>query len=515
MLTFSTARNGTPTASAGNVRLNSAYNPEHEAQAFAKRSLSDELPSLVLVCGETLGYITKSLKTILPGVRIVAAYFSQELYDKSTFHLQEEWYPGRTKSFSTFLRQIITDVQISGLKVLFWEPAFRAFPQVADNMKDMLSQFIREKNGNINTTAAFGRRWISNSCMNFLHINTYARWQNPVKPILIAASGPSLGRSLLQIKSHRDRFHLWALPSATMALLHAGLAPELVIITDPGYYSGLHLHSLIGKKGTVVAAPLSAVSGLWKLNLNIALLSQQSFFEKTLLSSASLSYVDLPPRGTVAASALDLAKKSDQCVIFAGLDLASADVHTHVTPHAFDELLDNSRLKTRLGSLYQRAISQRSPMKTYAGWFSESATGSTMPVYRLNASTIAIPGMLDITAKDLAELFDSCGQIVQVSAETSRHIPSKEERKTVVTMALDNWLSILESEKQKIGLSADLVNQNAGIFELLYFTDIRKLLDIYKHQSLGNKAKSKEIFDAALTSAGSFFSDLKNKIYIS
>ena len=70
-----------------------------------------------------------------------------------------------------------------------------------------------------------------------------------------------------------------------------------------------------------------------------------SFFEKALASALPVEAVPVTARGTVAATALDLAKNTGQKIIFAGLDLASCDVFTHVRPHAFDTLVENTRLQ--------------------------------------------------------------------------------------------------------------------------------------------------------------------------
>ena len=95
---------------------------------------------------------------------------------------------------------------------------------------------VRELNGSCATAAAMGRLWMRSAVLNLVSIDAVLDGDvlRPGRPVVIAASGPTLARCIPDIARVRDRVELWALPSAAPALAAAGLQPDLVVLTDPG-----------------------------------------------------------------------------------------------------------------------------------------------------------------------------------------------------------------------------------------------------------------------------------------
>jgi hypothetical protein len=103
-------------------------------------------------------------------------------------------------------------------------------------------------------------------------------------------------------------------------------------------------------------------------------LADGSFWQQYLLRALKLPFVVFPQRGTVSASALDLAFfMTSGPVYISGLDLAHNDLITHCRPYAFDRLGEESA--TRLAPLYSQAflregmIKARGAHSIYASWF--------------------------------------------------------------------------------------------------------------------------------------------------
>ncbi len=189
-------------------------------------------------------------------------------------------------------------------------------------------------------------------------------------------------------------------------------------MTDPGFYSMHHLHFApppcplampLSRRGRVGGCPDAATGGRGASDL---FLGQPAVFEKELLDAAGVSAPLIPPHGTVAATAIQLALASTSAaVIIAGLDMGSRDLLSHARPNAFDSLLlmEASRLKPHTSLLFQRAATLGSlsgkrgnflrvspALRTYAGWFDSGLAAAKGRVHRLMPSAVPLAGMIPL-----------------------------------------------------------------------------------------------------------------------
>ena len=119
--------------------------------------------------------------------------------------------------------------------------------------------------------------------------------------MVIAAAGPSLEESLGTLVQNRPAFFLIALPSALTALAEHGIWPDLLVITDPGYYSGVHL-APAARRRLKVAMPYTAVRDASRCASQIVLLNQGTFLEDAVLTSSAIPHLKIDQAGTVAAT---------------------------------------------------------------------------------------------------------------------------------------------------------------------------------------------------------------------
>jgi hypothetical protein len=236
-------------------------------------------------------------------------------------------------------------------------------------------------------------------------------------PICITASGPSLEEALPLVASYRDRFRLWALPSSLLALKAAGVRPDLVVLTDPGYYAIAHVHPA-AELQLEVAMPLTAACGVWRVGASVMPLSQGTFFERALCNLRMLHPFALPSYGTVAASALELARRlGAREVLFAGLDLVHRDLRSHARPNVFDQFMNDGvhrcspfqhRLFARQAALagehgragaHDSRPRRSSPaLDTYAGWFAGLGASFGPALLRLLPTEVELPSFRDLGA---------------------------------------------------------------------------------------------------------------------
>jgi hypothetical protein len=103
-------------------------------------------------------------------------------------------------------------------------------------------------------------------------------------------------------------------------------------------------------------------------------LSDGSLWQEAALKTLGVPRVVFPQRGTVTASALDLALRCTSGIIFlAGMDLSNEDIKTHARPYAFDRFQEEgaTRLTPRYSRAFVRAgqIAASGSHRVYAEWF--------------------------------------------------------------------------------------------------------------------------------------------------
>ncbi len=339
-------------------------------------------------------------------------FLDTALYENAVYLADTVWHPGSVQSLHSFFSHAIGELEIQDLMVIEWEPALRTYRPLSIEVRNDLRHVIEIHHGSIGTTARFGKRWLQNTVRNALGIDSTSKIEIDRDVLVVAAAGPTLSESFEALRLERHRYQLWALPSAVKALIDQDLLPDLIILTDPGYYSVVHL-APVKSRPVPMAMPLTALSGVWRYASGLSLLHQGSYLESQVFASMQLPNSRLPPNGTVAGTALQLARPLNCPVVFAGLDFITRDIQSHVRPHAFEPIIEDrtTRTDTSQTRYYMRAFKARiesgadvSPLTTYAGWFSLAAASSGMQLYRLNPSPIAIPGMAGIDRHSFSHL---------------------------------------------------------------------------------------------------------------
>ncbi len=403
------AKSGLPTARCNGILIHSLYDPMREAEQYL-RSLS--LPSqlkTILVLGSGLGYLEHYLCSLYPNAKVLSLQFST-FFDGKVIHslpASHCYYPYPDRSVEDFLFEIMEGIDFRDLQILAWNPSFRAYTGIAQTISERVLQVLREMGRSLQTTYVFGRKWILNCIKNFLFHPPKWSFQTVPHPICIAASGPSLVENLPYLRRFRDRYILWALPSSLMTLQKHGLFPDLGIMTDAGYYATYLLHPYRRNRdkkepSLPLAFPLTAAFLSPHPSIEPILFSQGTGIERMFLPHFPFPVEYVPPHGTVAGTALELAlKMTTGPVVFVGLDLSVTRSLDHPRSHPFEVLLDlqTSRLQgtetpwiRRIWDQYPEQLTSNhrtSPaLKTYAGWFRMHAHRWKNRVFRIAPSPV-------------------------------------------------------------------------------------------------------------------------------
>ncbi|AEF86956.1 conserved hypothetical protein [Treponema primitia ZAS-2] len=401
---------GFPTIFIGDLVLHSRYNPLVEAERYINSLNFRDGVRFFIFLEPGLDYAVHALRKKFPQACIlvlhISAFFTRNTIATAatgevcssngvTGSADAVWGPDSAETVQQFLENHIPDTEASSVAVVEWRPSQAAFGEAYLRLLADTAEFIKRVDANKRTVAAFGRRWFMNTLKNIRLLKRVPQYPTLSMPLVICGAGPSLEEVIPLIKERKKNGSVFILAasSSVSALLAADLIPDLILSTDGGNWALLHLYealrgelcckrrSFLGEQdrcqgwaGPVFTASLSAALPSQFESLPWLPISDGSLWQNLLLENTALPFAKLPQRGTVTATALDLAFMLTRGPVYiAGMDLANSGLRTHARPYSFDRLLEEqgSRLKPVYSQSFLRAstIAASGSQSIYAQWF--------------------------------------------------------------------------------------------------------------------------------------------------
>jgi hypothetical protein len=362
----------------GKEKLHSRYNPAAEAERYIN-SLSLRTDSergagrrYFILIEPGLGYMIPVLERKFPGAGIAALHV--EDYD-----------------IQAVLEAIIPDTEASNIEIIEWKPALNLYKEHYLRLLSEAAAFIKRSDANKRTTAYFGKKWFRNFFKNIaLAVRApradFSLLYGASVPCVVTGAGPSLEGAIPVIKhlQETERAFVLAASSSAKALLYAGVRPDMVIGTDGGNWALFHTFASAAR-GIPLAAGSFAVLPSRAASAPLLFISDGSRWQRLALTDSGVPFIALPERGTVTASALDLAFALFKGGVFiAGMDLSNDDIRAHARPYALDFYLDGDvRLAPAYSEAFARALPHSGSMNIYADWFKKQ-----LPAYPPRLYTI-------------------------------------------------------------------------------------------------------------------------------
>ncbi|MFO7730148.1 MAG: 6-hydroxymethylpterin diphosphokinase MptE-like protein [Spirochaetia bacterium] len=398
--------------------LHSRYDPWREAEKYIQHSQVSISKTTYILLEPGYGYLSKVLLNKNPQAKILEVHCTSNLEALSVTASQTKiaaWSPDSKISLSAFLYSHIDDLEIGSVEVLAWPPAERLFPNAYSDLKQQVRSFLQERRSTIHTTGKFGRLWLRNTLKRVALLPPIISKLAVHAPVVIAASGPSLQKALPLLADKQDSLFILALPSSLRTLTYYNIQPNMIVHSDPGFYSNYHLRNC--RSANLQAAPLYA-AGYRTARQQLLLLSTGSPVEEFFIDKLSSDAFRIKPHGTVAGIAYQLASKiSAGPIIWAGLDLCYQDIQAHTRPHSFDHLIQATC--HRYAPL-QDIFFRRSPLSTagevrptplqsfaltrYAEWFQRLSPALHGRFYRLFPSEVDIRAFTPISPAEVEVL---------------------------------------------------------------------------------------------------------------
>jgi hypothetical protein len=391
---LASAGTGLPTVLVGERFLHSRYDPLEEGEKYIKTlNLSGKIRFFILI-EPGLGYSIPALRRLFPPAKIIALHAS-DFFTKSPGGTPENtvsWSLGTGLPLGEFLEREIPDTGIETIKIIEWRPALAAYGTAYKDLLEGTVAFIRRMAANVRTVRGFGRRWFRNFFRNLGIVHRYFSVTAGSGPWIITGAGPGLEETLPVIgEMQRQGATVLAAASSVSALAGGGILPNLVIATDGGGWARFHLYETIRRaagRPLFFAASLTAALPCQCGRFPVLFLSDGSLWQEAVLKKLGIPHLSFPQRGTVTASALDMALYCTRGGVYlSGMDLSNDDIRTHARPYAFDRFAEEgaTRLNPRYSQAFVRSnlIAASESHRVYAEWFESRLDAYPGRIYSL------------------------------------------------------------------------------------------------------------------------------------
>ncbi|MDR0496867.1 MAG: DUF115 domain-containing protein [Treponema sp.] len=343
--------------------------------------------------------MTAPLRKRFPRAKIIALHVEKP--PENPEEPDSKWYPETGLSVQDFLEAEIPDSKAEEIRLLEWRPALSVFGGAYLSLIEETVEFIKRADAGARTLSVFGRNWFRNFFKNLDIIKNILCPAQFSIPFLVTGAGPSLEDAIPLIRENRPGLFILATASSLAALKAQNLNPDLVTSTDGSAWAKIHLNEIFtGTNGIPLAATLAAALPSQAETLPVLPISDGSFWQTLILKELGIPHITMPQRGTVSASALDLAFALSQGEIFiAGMDLANRDIRSHARPYSLDRLMEEKA--ERINPVYSQTYKRSSMLKAggsydiYASWFKKQlnsypkklhALGGNNPIFGLSDS---------------------------------------------------------------------------------------------------------------------------------
>lgn len=349
-----------PTLKSGNVLLHSSRDPWTEAKRQLAELKKGDEERAFLFFGAGLGYsVLHSLefeKLIcvwmepFPGILKIAFSLSDFSESISNGRLRIFLPPYEETSFYEGFKGI------SGLPVSFipHRGSLQWNPEKYQELRFLSEAFFHKKDVNTATLTRFEKVWTSNFLRNLPELSELA----PIAElfgvcdsrvdVVVCGAGPSLSRSLEDLKRFRDNFVLIAVDTALLVLQKAGVDPDLVFSVDPQPLNSKYLEGYEGNAKFVFDPTTSYHSLRMSYHTGENFVTSSPFpWIKILQNSLEGEIGTLDFGGSVSTNASSLGEKMGaRALLFVGQDLSFPGTLAHCKGAILEERLNYLESRT-------------------------------------------------------------------------------------------------------------------------------------------------------------------------
>lgn len=403
MITFATAKNGENICIKDGYPLHSNYNPSREAERFVSTIDTDYEPSWIIITEPALSYTAAFLRLRFPDTKLCSIRFCKDFSDYD--NVWDKVFYFENNSLKDKLFDFFGEERAASLLFISWKPSENAFADTYISVWKNIKSYITLSRDILGTRIYFNKRWNKNSLKFSLYINKVIDFTgNKInKPIVIAASGPSLKNIIPYLKSNRNAYFLLAVSSAIKPLLEYQIKPDAIISTDGGWYAQEHLKQLNFFKEIPLFLSSESYLSNKMLDSNFIIpISYKDSIESLLMEIVGINALKAERNGTVSGTAAELALQlTDKDIFFCGLDLSTNKGFQHTQPNELE--IDKSFYDSKLHNLETRSslsTFENNSLNIYRNWFSTRPASFSNRIKRIYFSKEPLNKLDNITDID-------------------------------------------------------------------------------------------------------------------
>ena len=239
---FFKAKNSSLYAEINGIKLNSAYDPEKEAERFVENIKNDFRPSRIFFLEPCIPYAVHFLNQKFNNIPLTIIRYTH-FFDSYNDSKNKTIFFENENQFQKELSFFQEEDFFSSL-FLEWPASKNAFPEISEKVHFAIKKQLDFSKTLLVTRNYFSSRWFKNKIIFSKYAQNIFTIKKGSQDILITASGESLEYSIEKIKAFRQYFFLIALSSSLECLLYNKIIPDAVLSTDGGYYAEKHISAL-------------------------------------------------------------------------------------------------------------------------------------------------------------------------------------------------------------------------------------------------------------------------------
>lgn len=317
------------------IALNSRRDPVTEAGRWLDEALPDAGASTAIVIGTGLGYVLDALDARRPEVRVLAIEPTPECARALLDH--RDW----AERVGAGRLRVLVGPDFAGTDDVLWmlegtTPPVVTHPTLAHELPNEVAaaqraaaRAVYAAQANRDARLANAGRYLTNTLRNAATISSESDVSRldglfAGRPAVVISAGPSLDRSLDDLRRLQDQALLIAVDTALRPLLASGVVPHLVVALDPTRGNAEHMLDLPDPSGVYLIAEGSVNQEAF------APFRGRTFVFRVAdhhpwpwLASLGCDRGRLQVWGSVATAAFDVARRvGANPIIFCGQDLA-------------------------------------------------------------------------------------------------------------------------------------------------------------------------------------------------
>lgn len=320
------------------VRYHSARDPFREAELALDRAAGAGAPSLVVVIGAGLGYLPEVIERRFPDARVLVIEPEPSFLRRMLS--RRDWSPALAAGRLLILlgpdytgSSAAWPMVDGRAPVVIEHPVLaRVRPAAVEEGRSVLKRILYDAKANAAARERFEAPYLVQTLQN---VPVLAREADAAAldstvediPAVVVAAGPSLDRSLDDLRAIQDRAVIVAVDTAVRPLLSGGVRPHLVVALDPTELNARHLEGLPAGLDTWLVAECSLHPSAFASFRGRTFCFRVAQHEPwPWLRAAGLDAGLLRAWGSVLTTTFDVALRLGcDPIVFVGADLAYTD----------------------------------------------------------------------------------------------------------------------------------------------------------------------------------------------